>query len=438
MTFYRSSLRWGLGLFGAVTALSGLPGCKGDGADDSPSGRANTAARASRVPQRVVGEVVVAEDAGQNDTHESFTLKRLGTDAGVIQSEPLKDRERLGLDVIASRETLGVQLDAEWKQSDLPAPSGATETAVEGLESVREKTRLRMRIEVAAFGRLRVVFLGQGYPWDEGTELRARVDKFGYVLVWPDGKTYRNVVPGALRAWFSDRRLDQGPLFKPKVTVLSPGAWLGQPTTRHLFSTPVAEMELAQATIAGTGFGAVLLCRFLVELAGVEPDSSYCTDERLPLHAQLTNAPGGKLTFTVTAVSKKQDLPLSDLLVPPESANFQSSGMPLVNGATIARGLLATLRHRAISSPSLGNSASISIPSSGLLAVNRSLSLRALLVDGLIVGWISPGAELVLPELRSGVYSIAWRDFFGSYLEPPKNTTLPSRVILGNPRDNGN
>jgi hypothetical protein len=438
MVLHSSSLRLVLGLFSAITALYGLPGCKGDDASDHRAGRANTAARASRVPQRVVGEVAAPETAGYEGDRDSHSLRRFGADAGIIQIEPLKDREPLSTDTIMSRESVGMQFYVEWRQSDLPAPSGAPETAVDALELAREKTKLRMHVEVASTGRMRVVFLGQGFPWEEGTELRARIDKFGYVLVWPDGKTYRNVVPGALRAWFSDRRLDQGPLFKPKIMGLSAGNLLGQITTRHLVITPVAEMELAQANVPGTGLGALLICRLLIELAGAEPDSALCADEQLPLHAHLTNAPGGKLSFVVTALGKKQDLPLSSIQVPPEHAVYQTSGVPFAKSGTIDRNLLTALRHRSVAPATHVNSTAISIPSTGLLAINRSLSLRALMVDGIIVAWLSPGTELSIPELRSGTYSIAWRDFFGSFIESPKNVVLPSRVVLGTPRDNGN
>jgi hypothetical protein len=427
-----------LGLFGAATSLGGLTSCKGDGTDGSRSGLTSTAARASRVPQRVVGEVVASEDAGYSAGNDVHTLKRLGAEAGVIPADPLKEGEKLGLDSIASRESIGILLDVEWKQSDVLSPSGAPETAMEGLEEARNKTRLRLRVEVAAAGRLRATFLGQGYPWAEGTELRARADKFGYVLVWPDGKSYRNVVPGALRALFTDRRLDQGPLFVPKVTALPAGQWLGQSTVRNVLSTPVAEIQLDQATVPSAGLGAPLLCRMLVELAGIEPDNSLCTAEQLPLHAQLTNAPGGKLTFAVSLMGKKQDLPLSGLQVPPEHAVFQSSGMPLAEGGSVERSLLTGLRHHAVAPSATVSSTALLTPGTGLVAVNRALALRALLVDGVTVAWLPPGAELALPELRNGLYSIAWRDFFGSFLEPPRNVALPARITLGNPRDTGN
>jgi len=410
-------------------------GCKGDDVTGTRSKLSTAATRASRVPSKVVGDPITAEDADVSGVSDNHLLRRLGLDAGSIPVEPLRDRERLEVDTLAAREPSGVSLDVELRQSDLPAPAGPPETAAEGLEDLRNKTRLRMRIDVAAAGRMRITFLGQGFPWPEGTELRARADRFGHVLVWPDGKNYRNVVPGALRGLFADRRLDIGPLFSPKLSSLPPAQFAGLSTSRTLLSTPIAEIQIDQATVPSAGLGAALLCRTLIELAGAEPDSKICNGELLPLHAQLTNAPGGKLGFFVTAIGKKQEYLQSALVVPPEHASFQTSGLPLVQGGTVTRSLLSALRHR---SAVPGNPPSLQAPATGLLAVNRALSLRALLIDGVSVAWVAPGTELLLPELRNGLYSVAWRDFFGSSIEPPRNVTLPARVTVGAAPDAAN
>jgi hypothetical protein len=66
----------------------------------------------------------------------------------------------------------------------------------------------------------------------------------------------------------------------------------------------------------------------------------------------------------------------------------------------------------------------------GLLATNHALGLRALLVDGVVAGWLWPGEERAIPELLPGVYSIAWRDFMGISREAPTNVTVPAHVTL--------
>ncbi len=414
-----------LGLFGAITALVGLAGCRSDETDSAQRGLSTKAMRANRVPARVVGE---PENPDEGDAGTNRAGQRFGSDAGSPPASPLKDHELLHGDGLSTRDTGGVVLDAEWRWSDVPGPSNAAETSAEALEALRSGTRLRMRIEVATAGRISIVFVGHGYPWPDGTELRARIDRLGHVLVWPDGKHYRIVVPGALRALFADRRLDRGLLFTPRVTIDSPGSAIGQATARQSLNTPIGAIQLEQATLTSSGIGAPLLCRFLVELVGVDPNTATCAPEQLVLRANVTSAPSGKLQFVVNQWSRKQDLPLAGIQFPPDDAKLESSGLPVPNLGTVPRAQLAALRnHGAAAAAPLAKDA----PKLGLLAVNRTLSLRALMLDGIPVAWLPSGAEIALPELQNGAYTIGWRDFFGSLIEAPKTVALPAKVALG-------
>jgi hypothetical protein len=413
-----------LSLLGAVTALGGLSGCRSDESAATRRGLSTTAQRSNRVPAHVVGE---SQDTDELEAGSDRVSRRLAADAGMAPTSPLKDRERLSSDALATRDTGGVVLDAEWHWSDVPAPSNAPETSPEALDALRASTRLRMRIEVAAAGRISIVFVGHGYPWPDGTELRARTDRLGHILVWPDGKRYRNVVAGALRALFADRRIDRSSLFTPRVTVGSVGAAIGQATTRQSLTTPVGEIQLEQASVASAGYGAPLLCRFLVELMGVAPEATACAPDQLVLRANLSSAPGGKLQFVVNQLSRKQDLPLSAIQMPPDNATFETSGVPNPPLGSVPRAQLAFLRGHAVAAAVHAKDA----PNQGLVAINRTLSLRALLVDGIAVAWLSPGTELALPELRNGNYTIGWRDFFGTSIEPPRTVSLPAKITLG-------
>ncbi|HEY5958815.1 MAG TPA: hypothetical protein VIV60_19775, partial [Polyangiaceae bacterium] len=345
----------------------------------------------------------------------------------------LKDRESLGSDALSARDAAGLLLDAEWRWSDTPTAANAPETSVEALEALRSSTRWRMRIELVSVGRMRLTFMGQGYPWAEGTELRARVDRLGHVLVWPDEKHYRHVVVGALRALFTDRRLDRGPLFTPKVMAGPTAALLGQSTLKRNVNTPVGEVQLESATLAAAGSGAILLCRFLVELVGADPDLAECSADQVVLRANIASAPGGKLQFIVNHFSKKLELPLAGIQVPPDNAHFETSGLPLPQSGTVSRQQLLALRSHAVAA----SAATRDAPAQGLVAANRTLALRALLVDGAVVAWLMPGAELSIPELKSGTYMIAWRDFFGTLSEPAKTVALPARVNLGDAAEPG-
>jgi hypothetical protein len=73
----------------------------------------------------------------------------------------------------------------------------------------------------------------------------------------------------------------------------------------------------------------------------------------------------------------------------------------------------------------------------GLVAVNHTMGLRALLVEGVTAAWLWPGEEQSFPELPPGLYSIAWRDFFGVSREATKIVSLPAHLTLGNPIEPG-
>src|SRR5688572_14377725 len=60
--------------------------------------------------------------------------------------------------------------------------------------------RFALRIELSSLGRMRLVITSDRMPLAENTELRARLDRYGHVLVWPGGPGYRVVAPGTLRA----------------------------------------------------------------------------------------------------------------------------------------------------------------------------------------------------------------------------------------------
>jgi len=419
------------GLFGVATTLLGLPGCRSDDSDSANRGLSTKAIRANRVPARVVGAPELSDEA---DAATDQIGRHFASDAGIPPATPLKDREQLHAEALSNRDTSGLVLDAEWRWSDVPGPANNPETANDTLDTLRNMTRLRMRIEVASAGRLSIVFLGHGYPWPDRTELRARVDRLGHVLVWPDNKHYRIVVPGALRSLFADRRLDRGLLFSPKPTLDPAGSVLGQATARQSLSTPLGSIQLEQATNTSAGLGAPLLCRLLVELAGVDPNTATCAPDQLVLRANVNHAPSGKLLFVVNQWSKKQDLAIAAIQLPPDNAQFETSGLPIQPPSSVPRTQLVTLRsHDGAATAAATKDA----PKQGLVAVNRTLALRALMLDGIPVAWLPSGAELALPELKSGVYSVGWRDFFGSYIEAPKTVNLPARVVVGKANELG-
>jgi hypothetical protein len=132
-------------------------------------------------------------------------------------------------------------------------------------------------------------------------------------------------------------------------------------------------------------------------------------------------------------VTPKRDLPLADIVFPPADAEFAVSELPpQASGVLVNRATLAELRKRDAPSKEPVGAGS---PAEGLLAVNRSETLRYVMLDGIAIAWLKPRTEQHITGLRPGRYSIAWRDFLGQELEHAKPVSVPARVTLGEERD---
>jgi hypothetical protein len=152
-----------------------------------------------------------------------------------------------------------------------PAPRGP-EVNANAIEGARRKLEARMTIE-ASPARARFVLWG-GFVLPPGTELRARVDRYGHFVLLPGEATYRVAEQGALRALFGERRLDVAPLSAAEVS--SPGDGnrrLSFRTRRVDVTTRAARATLELATLRDSGDGGALVCRMLLDLVGAPPST---------------------------------------------------------------------------------------------------------------------------------------------------------------------
>ena len=97
-----------------------------------------------------------------------------------------------------------------------PPPARAPEVNAAVIDSARRRAEARMTIEMSPT-RARFVLTGGGFVLPQGTELRARLDRYGHLLLWPGEDTYRVAEPGSLRALLGERRLDVAPLSRAEV-----------------------------------------------------------------------------------------------------------------------------------------------------------------------------------------------------------------------------
>jgi len=318
-------------------------------------------------------------------------------------------------------------LQAIVRAGEGAAPPRAPEVNGSAIDAARRRTEARLGIELSQT-RARIVLSG-GFVLPTGTELRARADRYGHLVLWPGEGTYRVVEPGALRALLGERRLDVAPLAPAEVTTGGEGLRrLNVRTRRVEVSTRAAKATLEVATFRDAGEGGTLLCRLLFDLMSATPPwTTACATDEIPLHADLRWTTRGALTFDVTSIAKRSDLPALELAAPPVGSTFVTAPPPAAAAdVLVPRGELASFRTGPVDvPPSSARDAQASAPDSGLALVNSSDELRVAWLDGVAVAWLAPGARLSLPSLPRGRYVLQWRTFLGDSWEPPELIVVP-------------
>ena len=323
----------------------------------------------------------------------------------------------------------GYSLEAVLRVSDVPAPAKGVEGA--GLDGARKKTESRLFIDIAQT-HARIV-LGSGFVLPEGTELRARVDRYGHVVYTPDDGKYRVAAPGALRAVLGERRFDVAPLLPAEVTHNGEGPRrFGRPTHKVSVATRAAKAAFEIGHLADLGDGGVLLCRSLLELISAPMSTPLCGEGDVPLRAELrwTTPPAataglspkgriaGAILFDVATIARRVDLVASSMATPPPQAAFVEAPMSFEGAKLLlGRGELAALR-------APGTEAA-------LILTNSTDELRFVWLDGIPIAWIAPGSRLTVPGLVAGHYALQWRTFLADAIEPIQTVNLPATSDLG-------
>jgi hypothetical protein len=356
-------------------------------------------------------------------------------EAGPPAPRALREDEQLPRDTLTSKDSNGATLEARFRWYDTPAPPPGAPVVTEALKKAREKADFRVTVDLAASGRMRFVLASPAFPLPASSELRARLDRYGHVLVWPNGNAYRVLIPGALRSMFGERRADVAALVQPKVRRVGAGRLLGFATTRDELTTETGQLVLEQASVPGVGPSGELLCRLLVELIAAEPAARICDAASTPLKAEYRWSGGGRLGFEVSTATRRQDIPIGHVFVPPAAALLKPGELPpQTAGVMHTREELAELRARPVSRvepPPEG------APGEGLTATNRTDLLIYVLLDGVPIAWVRPRSEQYVIGPKAGRYSIALRDFFGAEIEPNKAFDVPTQIVVGAERDSG-
>jgi len=323
----------------------------------------------------------------------------------------------------------GYALSAVFRQGELIGPPRAPEVNALGIDAARRKTELRLAIDLG-ISRMRMVLVGQGFVLPSDTEIRARSDRFGHIVVWPDA-TYRPFGPGALRALLGERRFDVAPLTSADVVSKGEGSKrIGIRVRRVEVTTRAARALFEIGHLPDLGDSGILLCRTLLDLVNAPPTTPMCGLDELPMRAELRWANQGSFGFELTQVLKKNDIATATLLVPPPTAVFAETPIGGANVKTTQIELgpqeLAAFRTLPVDVPIAAGQAS-----EGLTIINATDELRIVSIDGVTVAWAAPGARDVVVGLPHGRYNVQWRTFLGDMLAPSSLVVVPGTSQIG-------
>ena len=327
-------------------------------------------------------------------------------------------------------------MQAVVRTGEGPGAQKWPEVNAAAVEAARRKGEARIAVDFTP-GRARFVLTG-AFVLPQGTELRARSDRYGHVVLWPGEEAYRVAEPGTLRALLGERRLDVSPMSAADVSSPGEGARrLNLRTRRVDVVTRAAKATLEVATFPSAGEGGDLVCRWLLDLMSAPPSTAACGTDEVPLHAELRWTTQGSLVFdAVSAPSRRTDLAVQDLAAPPASLAFAGGPVPGSPGEALVGQLdLLSFRNAPVEQPpTQSRDAQAPPPASGLVLVNQSDELRMVWVDGVAAAWVSPGARLALPSLMRGRYSLQWRTFLGDAWDPPETAVAPGESVSGKER----
>jgi hypothetical protein len=333
------------------------------------------------------------------------------------------------------RDAPGVTLDAVLRWRDVPAPPKAPEVSGDGLREAQKLTALALKIDLTDAGRMRAELASRAFPFPPRTEIRARSDHLGSLLLWPDGAEYRVVPPGALRPLLGERRVDVTPLSPGAVRLQGEGRRLGFGARKVEITSSVATVRLEMGRVSESGEGGMVLCRVLVELGGVDPRTPLCQPGEVPLAASYAWQEGGGIGFEVTALTKRSDLPAANLLVPPPGASFVPAGLPSIeHGIFLTREEIAAFRTAPITLPP---SRAPGTPGEGFVAVDQADRAMILLLDGVPVVEVPAHGEQYVAGPVRGRYVAQWRSFLGEKVGPAQTVEMPARLVYGSAPDAG-
>lgn len=428
----------------AVTLLS----CRDAPSDDGPSTGSSPVEKGEESPNARIlpdplreGKPIKSSEKRREGTLEESTEPRerplpiAWSTTGALDEDPLKHIAVAGYRAKLSLSWFPAQRSARVDEKELSLwPSFE-------VQLLREtSTRI---------ARMRLIMTSSVFPFPIGTELRARGDRHGHVLLWPDGRSYRVVPSGALRSLFNDRRVDRVPFVEAIVKVQGgPEAVAGEPRVSEIV-TPIAQARLTSTQLVGLPYASTLLCDTLLELIRVEATALLCPEGYVPLKLEVVWSGDSKLQVDLAELKPATDLEVEQFRAPPALPIFKRGELPPFESYLLserARYALLPLTHEAKDpvatsppAPSVVGAEAAPMPapapaelrpSNELVLVNNRDRLLFVMLGRVPFVWLGPGDKVPL-LLKTNEVRVSARDFLGEYILAEESRTPPTQVHLG-------
>jgi hypothetical protein len=289
------------------------------------------------------------------------------------------------------------------------------------------------------------------FPLPHRTEIRARADRLGHVVVWPDQRSYRVVPHGALHAVFADRRVDRTPFVEPQAISENQGNRLGKETNIRTLKTPIGKVVMESVDVKELPYAAGLFCTALLELARVRGTPDVCGPGQLPVHFEINWASGETFVLSVLSWGAVTDLLLDHFRTPPDLPIFKRGELPPFGSFFFDEGslhaLLPLTKKKGAPLPAVVPPPAETVPGKIPPAPvvekpsppRNEIKLTNSLGRPLVVMmnrtpflWLAPGETVPLYSSASEV-RLAARGFLGEVFFEEKSYTTPVEVHWGAP-----
>jgi hypothetical protein len=374
---------------------------------------------------------------------------------------------------LIARNDGGIPRTATPLRSDLPAPSDTTgpETAFELIaafrpievttprsheDALRKKLEQRARVLLTPT-RLSLSLEGAVVP-EVGSQLRARVDLLGFLVLPKAEAHYQVLAPNALRSWLDDGRFDAA---SPVTSEAREGGTLGRKLgykTRTIEVTTARGRAIIElALVQDSGHGGALLCRVVGELIGT-PSLSECGIDEVPVRAEVhwahkpdkadnkvqgqvaASIPGSSqatnnsnaVTVATAAITAAASYSTSGFLIDVQKLEKRTDLVDLASPPPrlVLHRPSAFRHHFFLGAGELADVRPGTRESGTLLIENLTAETRMIWLDGLPLLAMEPNSTTALDHLPKGKYASSTSTFLGDEVMTHGSIDVPGRLTL--------